>query len=79
MHFYRFMTPVFICASIFKGWRVKKKNRRSPSQILNKGDNSSLEGKDNSEADKSPETPDLDVTSGLLEGIYKEKENIVLV
>ena len=44
--------------SKIKGWRVKKKTRRSPGRTLDPGE----------EGEKS--SPDSDVTSGLLEGTY---------
>lgn len=42
-----------------RGWRVKKKTRRSPARTSGS----------KKEEKQSPETPDFDVTSGLLEGI----------
>ena len=42
-----------------RGWRVKKKTRRSPGRTFDKDDD-----------DESKSSPDSDVTSGLLEGTY---------
>jgi len=51
--------------SEIKGWRVKKKTRRSP------GPSSSPQKSGEKSGEKSlPDSPDSDVTSGLLEGIY---------
>ena len=45
-----------------KGWRVKKKTRRSPGRTT---------ASEDSQTGSSKSSPDSDLTSGLLEGIYK--------
>ncbi|WAR15204.1 ACAP2-like protein [Mya arenaria] len=53
-----------------KGWRVKKKTRKSPAREI-KGDNSKQEGKDNSDSSPLDEksSPDSDESSGWLEAV----------